>query len=140
MFWSSKKKKITALNDQFVKARKQADHIFESIPDVEERAFYALAELSRSTKMPAHEAAKTPEGKKILLEVVLNRQYAFYLNELSIQIYGELKLLTDPDSIPLYDKNAWVDNVVIPATSGVIYSQLDPICTGLIESVDEYIK
>lgn len=140
MFWSSKKKKIAALNDQFAKARKQADHIFESIPDVEDRAFYALAELSRCTKMPAHEAAKTPDGKKILLEVILNRQYAFYLNELSIQIYGEMKLLTDPGSIPLCDKNAWVDNVVIPATSGIIDSQIEPICAKLIESVDEYIK
>ncbi|WP_112924352.1 hypothetical protein [Escherichia coli] len=140
MFGLSKKEQIASLQKQLTKAKSDAKHFYSVKGEVEERAFYDLAELAREKNTSAREAAKTKEGLIILSEIVLNRQWAFYLNEHAIQIQAQINSLIDPDYLnDLADKSIWFDKVVTPAGLDIVMDQLEPMCGNLIGEVDDYI-
>ncbi|WP_196208882.1 hypothetical protein [Citrobacter sp. Res13-Sevr-PEB04-36] len=141
MFGLSKKEQIASLQKQLTKAKSDAKHFYSVKGEVEERAFYDLAELAREKNTSAREAAKTKEGLIILSEIVLNRQWAFYLNEHAIQIQAQINSLIDPDYLnDLADKSIWFDKVVTPAGLDIVIDQLEPMCGKLIGEVDDYIS
>lgn len=69
--------------------------------DAEERAFVELCDLSIRMGVEPDVAAKTQQGIDILADVVLNRQYAFYLNEKAIQIYSQIFLLEKEEELTI---------------------------------------
>lgn len=141
MFGLSRKEQIASLQRQLTKAKSDAKHFYNVKDEVEERAFYALAELARDKDISAGEAAKTKEGLIILSEIVLNRQWAFYLNEQAIQIQAKINAMTGSrHNDDLADKTTWFDNVVTPAGLDIVMDQIQPMCGKLISEVDNYLK
>lgn len=141
MFGFSKSEQIASLKKQLEKAKSNAKHFYNMKGDVEDRAFYNLAELARNNGTSARVAAKTKEGILIISEVVLNRQWAFYLNEEAIQIQAKINALMGPTySNDVAGKSFWFDKVVTPAGLDIVMDQLEPMCGKLIDDVDEYIK
>lgn len=141
MFGFSKKEQIASLQRQLTKAKSDAKHFYNAKGEVEERAFYDLAELARDKGISASEAAKTKEGLIILSEIVLNRQWAFYLNEQAIQIQAQINaLIGQKYGDRLSDKSLWFDKVVTPAGLDIVMDQLEPMCGKLISEVDDYLK
>jgi len=141
MFGFSKKEKIASLQKQLTKAKSDAKHFYNAKGQVEERAFYDLAELARDKGISASEAAKTKEGLVILSEIVLNRQWAFYLNEQAIQLQAQINaLIGQKYGDSLADKSLWFDKVVTPAGLDIVMDQLEPMCGKLISEVDDYLK
>lgn len=141
MFGFSKKEQIASLQKQLAKAKSDAKHYYNAKDEVEERAFYSLAELAREQDTSAREAAKTKEGLVILSEIVLNRQWAFYLNEQAIQLQAQINALIGQNYDNHLDhKSQWFDKVVTPAGLDIVMDQLEPMCGKLIIEVEDYIK
>lgn len=141
MFGLSKKEKLKKLYERLSETRKNAAHFYAMKDSAEENAFYQLAALARENKTSASHVAKTKKGKVILAEVVLNRQWAFYLNESALQIQAEISRLSNPRHASIIlDKEQWFDNVVALAGMDIVMDQIEPICGKLIAEVDEYIK
>ncbi|AST68779.1 hypothetical protein BFG07_08815 [Kosakonia cowanii] len=140
MFGLSRKERIASLQRQLTKVKNDARHFYNVKGEVAERAFYALAELARDRDISAREAAKTKDGLIILSEIVLNRQWAFYLNEQAIQIQAQINALTDSKhNKDIGGKAAWFDKVVTPAGLDIVMDQIQPMCGELISEVDEYL-
>ena len=131
---------VKKLEAEIAELKLQAAHFFKARHDVENKAFYDLAELARTKKITAAKAAKSDEGVRILAEVVLNRQWFFYHNESAIQAYAKLKTLLDPNWFRLSDQNQWFDEVVSVAGKEIVVNQIDDTCGKLITEVDDYIK
>jgi len=141
MFWFSKKYKLKNLQGRLMEVRKNAAHFYSMKESAEESAFYQLAELAREEGTSAIKAAKTKKGQIILAEVVLNRQWAFYLNESALQLQAEISRLSNPaHSGFAFDKELWFDNIITPAGLDIVMDQIEPICGKLIAEVDDYIK
>ncbi|MFW7225361.1 MULTISPECIES: hypothetical protein [unclassified Serratia (in: enterobacteria)] len=144
MFGLSKREKLTRLHAELNNAKSMAKEFYARKDIVEEVAFIALTELAKKKGITAKSAAQTSDGKKILAQVVLNRQYAFYLNECAIQIQAKIKRITLPDryysDVVLGDDERWLDIIVTPTGSYIVMSEIDTICSKLIEDVDKHIK
>lgn len=140
MFGFSKKERLELLQKKINDTRDQAKHIYEMKGDSENSAFYDLAEIARAKGVTAAQAAKTPEGTRILSEVVLNRQYAFFLNETAIQLNAELNSLKNPDYFDITNRNQWFDEIVTPVGVNIVVDQIEDICGNLIREVEEHLK
>lgn len=140
MFGLTKREIMNKLRAEIDDLKNQAICIYNQKNSVENQAFYALAELARENGVSASQAAETPEGVRILSEVVLNRQYYFYLNEMAIQHYAKLQGMANPDWFDISNKNQWFDDVVSPAGSEIVLDQINETCGNLISDVDEYLK
>ena len=141
MFGLSKRERLASLRLRLSEVKKNAAHFYSMKESAEETAFYQLADLARENKITARKAARTKKGKIILSEVVLNRQWAFYLNESAMQIQSEILSLSNPDGpSAAFDKEMWFDQVTSVAGIDIVMDQMEPICGKLIDEVDEYIK
>lgn len=140
MFGFSKKERLELLQKKINDIRGQAKHVYEMKGDAENSAFYDLAEIARSKGVTASQAAKTPEGIRVLSEVVLNRQYAFFLNETAIQLTAELNNLKNPNYFDVTNRNQWFDDIVTPVGVDIIVDQIEDICGNLIREVEEHLN
>jgi|GEM_PF-6025771 len=140
MFGFSKKERLESLRERIEDIRSQAKDIYERKSDAENSAFYALAEIARVKGVTASQAAKTQEGIRVLAEVVLNRQYAFFLNETAIQLHAQLNGLKNPNYFDITNTNQWFDEIVTPVGVEIVVDQIEDICGSLIREVDEHLN
>ncbi|EQW96749.1 hypothetical protein G914_00823 [Escherichia coli UMEA 3139-1] len=130
--------KIKKLRAELAETQKLASHFYKMKHDAEERAFVELCDLSIRMGVEPDVAAKTQEGVNILADVVLNRQYAFYLNEKAIQIYSQIFLLEKRRGTR--DREEWLNEVVKKSGWEVVSSELPFICADLIEEAKERLS
>lgn len=116
----------------------QARHMYDMKEDCRDKLFYGLADIAREKNITAHQAAATPEGKILTATYVLNRQYAYYLNESAIQNYAELLRIkgvgwgtSDEDWFNKVVKAAGADNIVL--------QEVPYFCEDLVDEVQVYI-
>lgn len=141
MFGLSKAERLDSLRKSLQRVKAEAKHAYGKKEESEEMAFYGLAELARREGVSAQEASKKQEGLQILSEVVLNRQWAFYLNEKAIQIQAKITELEDKGyRSNFYSKEYWFQKVVMPSGGDIVIDQIEPICSNLISEVDDYLN
>lgn len=130
--------KIKKLRAELAETQKLASHFYKMKYDAEERAFVELCDLSIRMGVEPDVAAKTQQGIDILADVVLNRQYAFYLNEKAIQIYSQIFLLEKRRGT--HDREEWLNEVVKKSGWEVVSSEIPLICADLIEEAKERLS
>ncbi|UNE41944.1 hypothetical protein IHE77_13700 [Serratia ureilytica] len=140
MFGFSKRERIDLLKEKINGIREQAKHIYQMKGESESSAFYELAMIAKDKGITASQAAKTPEGIRVLSEVVLNRQYAFFLNETAIQLAAELNNLKNPKYFDITNRDQWFDDIVTPVGIDIVVDQIEDICGSLIREVEEHIN
>lgn len=135
-----KQKALSALREQLEESKSNASHFYKMKSHAESAAFSDLSSLAKRIGVTAQQASKTEEGIRILSEVVLNRQWAFYHNEQSIQIQAKINEIEDPNYADnLLKKDYWFEKVVKPAGYEIVCDQIDLICGPLISEVDEQL-
>lgn len=140
MFDFLKRKSVQSLENKVRELNTEARHFYDAKDDLEERAYYDLLNLSHEKGLTAAAAANTKEGSLILSEIVLNRQYAMYLNEQAIQAYAELRRLRGDQSASL-SKEAWFNNVVRPSGGDhIINKEIPFFCKKLIADVESELR
>lgn len=139
MFGFSKRKRIKSLEELVDKLKRETLSFYSRKQDAEGRASLELYNLAESKGITAKAAASTPEGIDILAEVVLNRQYAFYLNEQTIQAYYQLCRLENKD-INVISGDDWLNKIVKNSGWLPVYSEIEVICGQLIKDVDLQLK
>ncbi|KHT21019.1 hypothetical protein [Pectobacterium brasiliense] len=140
MFGLSKKERLSSLRKQLEDVMSQARHTYDMKSEAESRAFYDIVEIAREKGISAAQAAKTGAGIRTLSEVVLNRQYAFFLNETAIQLHAEIRRINEPNYFDINNKNQWFDEIVSPVGSYMVIDQIEDICGSMIRDVEEYIN
>lgn len=139
MFGFSKRKRINNLKELVDKLKIETISFYNKKEAAEGRASLELYNLAESKGITARAAASTPEGIDILAEVVLNRQYAFYLNEQTIQAYYKLCRLENKD-INVISGDNWLNKIVKESGWFPICSEIEVICGHLIKDVDLQLK
>lgn len=139
MFGLSKKEKILSIERKIENLKKNALIFYNYKSDVEETAFRDLLSLSVKNKISPDAAAKTEEGIEILSEIVLNRQYAFYLNEQAIQLYSELYRIKN-GKLPSTSKKGWLYEVVKSSGWEIIMQELPAMSQHIINEVKDEIE
>lgn len=140
MFGLSKKERLSSLRKQLENVMSQAKHTYDMKSEAENRAFYEIAEIAREKGISATQAAKTDAGIRSLSEVVLNRQYAFFLNETAIQLHAQIRRINEPNYLDINNKNQWFDEIVSPVGNSMIIDQIEDICGPMIRKIDDYLK
>ena len=137
MFFSSKESHVERLKKELSEAKQSAVHFYNMKDTSEQNASLELEKLALEMGVNASSAAKTKRGVRILSEVVLNRQWAFYWNEKAIQLQAEINKIS-PTPLDTHD-DYWFDCVVTPAGIDIVKDQIDVICSKLILETDERI-
>lgn len=138
MFGLSKSERIKKLWEEVEEEKKHASHIYKFKENAEERAFSELCNLAFKKNLPPNVVAKSPEGVSILAQVVLNRQFAFYLNEKAIQTYAKIfNLQNERDT---HDSEEWLEQVVKKAGWEVVSAEIPTMCSNLIDDADSYFS
>lgn len=136
MFDFLKRKSVQTLEKKVRELNAQATHFYKAKDNVEENAYYELLTLAQDKGLTAKAAAETKEGQLILSEIVLNRQYALYLNEQAIQTYAELRRLNGAQAAS-FSKEAWFNEVVKPSGGDhIIKKEIPFFCDKLITDVE----
>lgn len=139
MFGLSKRERIKKMEINLSSLQNHAKHFYYLKTGIEENAISELLSLAENNAYTAKEAANTQQGKEILSEIVLNRQYALYYNELAIQLRSKIyKLKTG--TAPLHSRGEWLSKIV--ATSGwdIVMAEIESTCGNLILDIDEIIN
>lgn len=139
MFGLSKKERLEKLQKEFIELQKNASHFYDMKKDVEDRAFYELLKLAEENCVSALDASSTTDGERILSEVVLNRQFAFYYNELAIQAYSKLRNLQTGTTSPI-SKDGWLNEIVKQSGWHCVKSEIKGMCNNIISEVDIRLK
>lgn len=138
----TKNSELDRLKKDLSTAKENAKHFYAMKDNAEEKASVELESLAHRLGVSAAKAAKTKEGTKILSEVVLNRQWAFYHNEQAIQLQAAVNRMGNNGKSrePVLGDDYWFDNVVTPAGLDIVLDQIDTICGKLIAETDERLK
>lgn len=138
MFGIFKDKKIKHLEAKVESYAAQATHIYSKKNEIEDDASRELYWLSVRNGVTAAESSRTPEGMMILSEVVLNKQYASYLNEQAIQAYAELCRARE-DGTATSTKSQWLKNIVMKSGGDIVSKEIDALMLTLVKEVDDKI-
>jgi hypothetical protein len=139
MFGLSKKERLIKLEKELFELQKNASHFYDLKKDVEDRAFYELLKLAEEKGISALDASSTQAGELILSEVVLNRQFAFYYNELAIQTYSKMRKLQTGTASPI-SKEGWLNEIVKPSGWHCVKPEIKGMCHNIISEVDVRLK
>ncbi|AMB75007.1 hypothetical protein R0K18_12490 [Pantoea sp. SIMBA_133] len=139
MFGFFKNKEIATLEAKITELKQQAAHMHKIKREVEDNAFNDLYWLANQNGITAAEAARTERGFEILSLVVLNRQYALYLNESAIQANSELNDLKGKPRTTMTNED-WLHNIVMPVGSEIVRDEVDRLMPTLVKEVDQKLS
>ncbi|WP_312140788.1 hypothetical protein [Pantoea septica] len=139
MFDFIKRKEIETLEAKIKELKQQAAHMHKIRREVEDNAFNDLYWLANQNGITAAEAAQTERGFEILSQVVLNRQYALYLNESAIQANSKLNDIKGNPRATMTNED-WLHNIVMPVGSEIVRDEVDRLMLTLVKEVDQKLS